>query len=143
MSYSYKTQKYLKTKTLNEILKELRLPLSPSLGSMISILAGDNFENWDNKVFLSFTTDQSNEGSWKVLFHLCDGKKLNEFTETFKELLLHISVIEQNIMDFNMNDYRRRKLYDQIDDDITFLSKNFIECIDLTKFKKIMIEQQI
>ena len=143
MRYSYKTKKMLKPKTLNEILKEFKLPLSPSLGSMISILAGDKCENWDNKVFVSFTTDQSNEGSWKVLFNLCDGKKLTEFTETFKELLLHISVIEQNIMDFNMNDYRRRKLYDQIDDDITFLSKNFIECIDLTKFKKIMIEQQI
>ena len=137
MGYSFKTNRMLKTKSLNKILKEFKLPLSPSLGSMISILGGDNVENWDNKVFVKFTTDQSNECSWKVLFNLCDVKKLAEFTETFKELLLHISVIEQNIMDFNMNDYERRNLYDQIDDDIYFLSEKFIECIDLSKFKEI------
>lgn len=137
MGYSFKTNRMLKTKSLNKILKEFKLPLSPSLGSMISILGGDNVENWDNKVFVKFTTDQSNERSWKVLFNLCDVKKLAEFTETFKELLLHISVIEQNIMDFNMNDYERRNLYDQIDDDIYFLSEKFIECIDLSKFKEI------
>lgn len=137
MGYSFKTNRMLKTKSLNKILKEFKLPLSPSLGSMISILGGDNVENWDNKVFVKFTTDQSNERSWKVLFNLCDVKKLAEFTETFKELLLHISVIEQNIMDFNMNDYERRNLYDRIDDDIYFLSEKFIECIDLSKFKEI------
>ena len=137
MGYSFKTNRMLKTKSLNKILKEIKLPLSPSLGSMISILGGDNVENWDNKVFVKFTTDQSNERSWKVLFSLCDVKKLAEFTETFKELLLHISVIEQNIMDFNMNGYERRNLYDQIDDDIYFLSEKFIECIDLSKFKEI------
>jgi len=137
MGYSFKTNRMLKTKSLSKILKEFKLPLSPSLGSMISILGGDNVENWDNKVFVKFTTDQSNERSWKVLFNLCDVKKLAEFTETFKELLLHISVIEQNIMDFNMNDYERRNLYDQIDDDIYFLSEKFIECIDLSKFKEI------
>ena len=137
MGYSFKTNRMLKTKSLSKILKEFQLPLSPSLGSMISILGGDNVENWDNKVFVKFTTDQSNERSWKVLFNLCDVKKLAEFTETFKELLLHISVIEQNIMDFNMNDYERRNLYDQIDDDIYFLSEKFIECIDLSKFKEI------
>ena len=137
MGYSFKTYRMLKTKSLNKILKEFKLPLSPSLGSMISILGGDNVENWDNKVFVKFTTGQSNERSWKVLFNLCDVKKLAEFTETFKELLLHISVIEQNIMDFNMNDYERRNLYDQIDDDIYFLSKKFIKCIDLSKFKEI------
>ena len=137
MGYSFKTNRMLKTKSLNKILKEIKLPLSPSLGSMISILGGDNVENWDNKVFVKFTTGQSNERSWKVLFNLCDAKKLAEFTETFKELLLHISVIEQYIMDFNMNDYERRNLYDQIDDDIYFLSEKFIECIDLSKFKEI------
>ena len=137
MGYSFKTNRMLKTKSLNKILKEFKLPLSPSLGSMISILGEDNVENWDNKVFVKFTTDQSNESSWKVLFNLCDVKKLAEFTETFKELLLHISVIEQNIMDFNMNGYERRNLYDQIDDDIYFLSEKFIECIDLSKFKEI------
>ena len=137
MGYSFKTNRMLKTKSLSKILKEFKLPLSPSLGSMISILGGDNVENWDNKVFVKFTTDQSNESSWKVLFNLCDVKKLAEFTETFKELLLHISVIEQNIMDFNMNDYERRNLYDQIDDDIYFLSEKFIECIDLSNFKEI------
>lgn len=137
MGYSFKTNRMLKTKSLSKILKEFQLPLSPSLGSMISILGGDNVENWDNKVFVKFTTDQSNEHSWKVLFNLCDVKKLAEFTETFKELLLHISVIEQNIMDFNMNDYERRNLYDQIDDDIYFLSEKFIECIDLSNFKEI------
>jgi len=137
MGYSFKTNRMLKTKSLSKILKEFKLPLSPSLGSMISILGGDNVENWDNKVFVKFTTDQSNERSWKVLFNLCDVKKLAEFTETFKELLLHISVIEQNIMDFNMNDYERRNLYDQIDDDIYFLSEKFIECIDLSNFKEI------
>ena len=137
MGYSFKTNRMLKTKSLSKILKEFKLPLSPSLGSMISILGGDNVENWDNKVFVKFTTDQSNERSWKVLFNLCDVKKLAEFTETFKELLLHISVIEQNIMDFNMNDYERRNLYDQIDDDIYSLSEKFIECIDLSKFKEI------
>ena len=137
MGYSFKTNRMLKTKSLSKILKEFKLPLSPSLGSMISILGEDNVENWDNKVFVKFTTDQSNERSWKVLFSLCDVKKLAEFTETFKELLLHISVIEQNIMDFNMNDYERRNLYDQIDDDIYFLSEKFIECIDLSKFKEI------
>jgi hypothetical protein len=137
MGYSFKTNRMLKTKSLSKILKEFKLPLSPSLGSMISILGGENVENWDNKVFVKFTTDQSNESSWKVLFNLCDVKKLAEFTETFKELLLHISVIEQNIMDFNMNDYERRNLYDQIDDDIYFLSEKFIECIDLSKFKEI------
>ena len=137
MGYSFKTNRMLKTKSLSKILKKFKLPLSPSLGSMISILGGDNVENWDNKVFVKFTTDQSNERSWKVLFNLCDVKKLAEFTETFKELLLHISVIEQNIMDFNMNDYERRNLYDQIDDDIYFLSEKFIECIDLSNFKEI------
>lgn len=137
MGYSFKTNRMLKTKSLNKILKEFKLPLSPSLGSMISILGGDNVENWGNKVFVKFTTDQSNERSWKVLFNLCDVKKLAKFTETFKELLLHISVIEQNILDFNMNDYERRNLYDRIDDDIYFLSEKFIECIDLSKFKEI------
>ena len=38
MSYSYKTQKYLKTKTLNEILEDFELPLSISLGKKSTIL---------------------------------------------------------------------------------------------------------
>ena len=111
-------------KHLNTRLKQFKLPKN-------------NYENWEEKVFVRFNTNQSIDSSWKVLFNLCDVKKLAEFTETFKELLLHISVIEQNIMDFNMNDYERRNLYDQIDDDIYFLSEKFIECIDLSKFKEI------
>ena len=137
MTHNYTTKKTLTSKTLTEFLKEFNLPLSPSLGSMISSLGEDNYENWEEKVFVRFNTNQSIDSSWKVLFNLCDVKKLAEFTETFKELLLHISVIEQNIMDFNMNDYERRNLYDRIDDDIYFLSEKFIECIDLSKFKEI------
>ena len=103
MTHHYKTKKTLKTKKLTQFLKEFNLPLSPSLGSMISSLGEDNYENWEEKVFVRFNTNQSIDSSWKVLFNLCDPNKLNKFTETFKELLLHISVMEDRILEFNMN----------------------------------------
>ena len=136
MTHHYKTKKTLKTKKLTQFLKEFNLPLSPSLGSMISSLGEDNYENWEEKVFVRFNTNQSIDSSWKVLFNLCDPNKLNKFTETFKELLLHISVMEDRILEVNMNDYQRRTIYDQIDDDVEFLSKKFFKCIDPKKFSQ-------
>ena len=47
MTHHYKTKKTLKTKKLTQFLKEFNLPLSPSLGSMISSLGEDNYENWE------------------------------------------------------------------------------------------------
>lgn len=133
MTHNYTTKKTLTSKTLTEFLKEFNLPLSPSLGSMISVLGEDNYKNWGKKVFVKFNTNHSIDSSWKILFNLCDPKKLNKFTETFKELLLHISVMEDRILEFNMSDYQRRSIYDQIDNDVEFLSEKFVKCIDPNK----------
>ena len=84
MTHHYITKKTLKTKKLTQFLKEFNLPLSPSLGSMISSLGEDNYENWEEKVFVRFNTNQSIDSSWKVLFNLCDPNKLNKFTETLE-----------------------------------------------------------
>jgi transcriptional accessory protein Tex/SPT6 len=68
------------------------------------------------------------------LFELCDEKKLNRFTETFKNVLLQVSVMENLIIDLNYGVDKRRSIFVSVDEDVTFLADKFFDCIDPNKF---------
>jgi DNA-binding ferritin-like protein (Dps family) len=141
MSYSYKTQKYLKTKTLNEILDDFGLPLSISLGKQINNLGENYYSNWKEKVFVHCGTNRSAKLSWKILFSLCHKKKLKDFTEAYKEDLLHVSVIEDKIDMLNLSVATKRSVADIFNNDVKFLAEKFFECIDPNKFTTTKLER--
>ena len=129
--------------TLNELISSketLRtdFPISPSLGSMIDSMGGDFFEDWSDKVSVEFhnkdRTVQSINESWSVLHNFCDQKKLNEFILEFTPQIVHISKLESVLIDYDVDNYHRYRIYDLIDPIIEELSEEYIKCIDPTKF---------
>jgi|TARA_B110000908_G_C10179944_1_gene415146 hypothetical protein len=134
MTHFYATKNKLKTKSLDEFLTDFEIPLSASLGMAIYNFGENYYANWKEKVFVRFGTHRSANLSWTVLFELCDEKKLNRFTETFKNVLLQVSVMENLIIDLNYGVDKRRSIFVSVDEDVTFLADKFFDCIDPNKF---------
>ena len=132
MANRYKTTTTLQTNSLEELLTDFEIPLSPSLGVKINTRGAEHYKNWKDKVVFNFNNHKSTNLSWAVLFELCDEKKLKSFTETHKEMLIHVSLMDN--LNINSTAYNKKLIFGRVENDVTFLAEKFFKCINPNKF---------
>ena len=107
-------------------LIEAKLPISPSLGSLIDSLGRGHFESWADKVSVQFQnkyrTVQSINSSWEVLINLCDCNSLYEFELLYLDKIIDVSLYESVLLTEYAKDIPTSTIGNLIDDDLSYLT---------------------